>query len=78
MGQGNLLLAEGNLLVDLASLTIIDSVPVPIPASGTLILPISLVGLPPSIIGTPIYSQAIVFGASGGRLTNVWTTIICP
>ncbi len=78
MGQGNLLLAEGNLLVDLASLTIIDSVPVPIPASGTLILPISLVGLSPSIIGTPIYSQAVVFGALGGRLTNAWTTIICP
>jgi len=78
MGQGNVLITEGNVLLDLASLTIIDAAPVSIPASGTLILPISLVGLPPSIIGTPIYSQAIVFGASGGRLTNAWTTIICP
>ncbi len=78
LGQGNLVIAEGHFLLDLASLTILDPVPVPIPAGGTLILPVGLSGLPPSAIGTPVYSQAVVFGAAGGRLTNSWTTIICP
>lgn len=78
MGTGNILITEGNFLLDLGSLTILDPAAVPVPAAGTLILPISIAGLPPSVIGTVVYSQAVVFGATGGRLTNMVTTIICP
>ena len=70
--------AQGNLLLDFAQATILDAVAAQIPASGTLTLPISLVGLSPAAIGLPIWSQAFVTGPSSQRFTNSRLTVICP
>ncbi|MAG54902.1 MAG: hypothetical protein CMJ83_01290 [Planctomycetes bacterium] len=78
LGEGNLLLPEGNVLLELSSLVLFDPVPVPIPGGGLLIFPIATAGFPPSTIGLPLYLQAVVASPTAIRLTNRVTVVVCP
>jgi hypothetical protein len=78
LGEANSLVAPGNLLLDQATLLLLDTSLVPIPGSGLLFLGLNITALPPSAVGAVVYSQAGVAGPSGVRFTNLVTSVICP
>lgn len=70
----------GNLLLDITGLFLLDPVPTVIDATGGSLLGLPLAGVPPALIGTTFYLQAIVSGpgAQPSRFTNLAIATICP